>query len=443
MVRKLYLGLFILVVLINSCQKEIHFATEPSVGSLIKDSSGGCLPANLGAGIVVGRDLSDSNFIEVSVEVSGAGSYEIRTDTVNGYYFRASGVFQDPGHYTVRLKGSGQPQAVGASHFTVHYGSSSCVVTVNSGYNLNQPALFTLSGSSGTCMNYLVSGTYVPGIATDTSCKVRIEVDVSQPGFYNIPTLLVNGYKFSGAGQFTQTGVQFIYLNASGTPVTAGSDLFTVSTPNSSCTFVVPVLLPYVAVNPDHFPLTAGSYWSYGDPVHLQDSSRRTVVDTASFHGFLYRVVKELVPFSQFNYFFRKTGSEYFEYCRADKYTSSVQYADPLMTDLPFLKEGLVTGENWQSTEYSAPASFGQVILIRYLYSCIDANAVLTINGHAFSNVYKIRMRPQVSAVGGSFNDTGEVYQFAYAKGVGIIDMKKDNNGFNGNHLMLKEWNVQ
>lgn len=38
-------------------------------------------------------------------------------------------------------------------------------------------------------------------------------------------------------------------------------------------------------------------------------------------------------------YFYRKSGSDYFEYAAPNKYTTFFQYKKPVYADIPFLKE--------------------------------------------------------------------------------------------------------
>ncbi len=125
-----------------------------------------------------------------------------------------------------------------------------------------------------------------------------------------------------------------------------------------------------------------------------------------------------------------------------DKYTSSFQYAQKIYDDLPFLKEGLNTSEQWHSKEYRDTASFGQLIGLQYDYFCLDANATIIVNGHAFANVYKIQMKPKIRGAGNTYAYTGEIYTYYYAKGVGLIYYKKEDRGNTNAELQIKDWQV-
>jgi len=143
-----------------------------------------------------------------------------------------------------------------------------------------------------------------------------------------------------------------------------------------------------------------------------------------------------------FQYNFRKSGADYYEYGSVDKYTNSLQFGSPIVMDIPFLKENLTTGDSWQSSEYTGTATFGQVLTIQYNYSCLNANAGVVINGNAFSNVYKIKMMPQIKSINNPYGYTGEVYTYYYAKGIGIIYSKGTRNGFTIFELQIRNWLV-
>ena len=189
-------------------------------------------------------------------------------------------------------------------------------------------------------MNDTVYGSYVKDIALDTSAKVKISLNVIAPGTYSITTNTANGYSFSASGTFSSTGTQTILLNASGTPVNSGADVFTVTTQNSSCSFPVNVLLPVVISNNDHYPLTDNSYWTYDDLLHPGDTIKRMIADTITLDSNVYKVVKEDVKFGgPYQYYIRKNNNDYFEYAAPNKFTTFFQYKNPVYAEIPFLKK--------------------------------------------------------------------------------------------------------
>ncbi|HEX2607108.1 MAG TPA: hypothetical protein VHK91_06995 [Flavisolibacter sp.] len=119
-----------LLFFITSCQKEISVESgSPARGSLL-DDAGDCMPKVIGGNYIVNKTLTDSNYIDVTVEVGQTGRYTIVTDTVNGYTFKGSGNFSTTGQNTVRLKGSGKPLQEGTDNFTVIFDTTFCVVAV-------------------------------------------------------------------------------------------------------------------------------------------------------------------------------------------------------------------------------------------------------------------------------------------------------------------------
>lgn len=86
---------------------------------------------------------------------------------------------------------------------------------------------FSFDGAPGACASPVISGTYTPGTPLNSTNTVTLKVNVTATGAYAVSTSLVNGYKFSGTGVFTATGIQSIVLTGSGTPAVAQTDSFT------------------------------------------------------------------------------------------------------------------------------------------------------------------------------------------------------------------------
>jgi hypothetical protein len=436
------------ILLFFSCQKEIHFDFI-SEGTLEKDANNNCLSQSHGD-FVAGKNLSSNNYLTVQVGITAHGNYSISSDTVNGYWFEATGEFKDTGFISVKLAGHGKPNAAGNDQFNITYNSSHCQVAVSVSTSSNSgggtgdgAASFTLQGAPGACMIDTISGTYLSGQILDTSNKLNIEVNVTKAGSYSISTDTVNGYSFSSSGNFSTTGVQVVVLNGKGNPVNAGNDAFAVTAGSSSCTFSNNVLSAVAVTNPDHFPLTMSSYWDYNDLYYSGNVITNIIIGPSQQNGKSYQTMeRDISPGGPLILYYRRSGSDYFEYTTVDKYTGSVKYAKKIYDDLPFLKEGLVTGQQWSSNEYKDTASFGQVILLQYDFACLDANATVIINGHAFVNVYKVEMRPTIAAVGNAYHGTGEVYTSYYAKGVGLIYYKETNLGSSYGEQQIKDWQV-
>ncbi|MEJ7586023.1 MAG: hypothetical protein WKI04_00540 [Ferruginibacter sp.] len=88
-------------------------------------------------------------------------------------------------------------------------------------------AVFSFTGSPGTCTNAVVTGAYDAGVALGATNNVTIEIDVTTIGSYSITTATINGISFSGTGSFTVTGPQTVSLAGSGIPLVSGTFSFT------------------------------------------------------------------------------------------------------------------------------------------------------------------------------------------------------------------------
>jgi hypothetical protein len=435
-------------ILIFSCQKELSFERGSlAKGSLLSTITGDCLPKTVAGTYVAGKSLGDTNYIQVDVNVTSAGSYIITTDTVNGYSFKATGTFKDTGIVRVKLIGTGKPSLPNDDLFTVSFDASNCMIQISIQPSADTigNAEFTLQGAPDTCVNASVFGGYAKNVILTGGNKVGIGINVTKPGYYTIATNTLNGYHFADTGIITATGLGDINLKATGMPLNTGINVFTVTAGGFSCTFSITVYDAVAVTNNDYFPLTTNSFWTYDDLYNTGDTIKRTINDSILTNGSLYKIMEEQHKFgSPLHFLYRKLDSNYYTFGSVDRYTTSVTYSPEIDKDILFLKEGLATGDIWVSDEYIGPASFGQTIFIRYEFTCDDANAVVTINGKTFANVYKITMRPQIrSATTYPYNITGEKRELYYAKGVGLIYTKFTVQNFTQLEMQIRNWLVK
>src|SRR6476659_734510 len=97
-----------------SCQQEIKYdIRQTSSGSLARDLLNNCLPVTVSGNYFAGQILGDSHYIMVAVHVVFPGNFTVQTNTINGYYFRATGHFADTGSVMVKLAGFGKPITTG------------------------------------------------------------------------------------------------------------------------------------------------------------------------------------------------------------------------------------------------------------------------------------------------------------------------------------------
>jgi hypothetical protein len=226
----------------TSCQKELKFDLgDASTGVLKKDASGNCLPMTANGIFKMDSALNSSHFVDVQVNVTNPGTFNIKSDTVNGYSFSKTGTVV-MGLNTIRLYGSGKPIAAGTNTFTITYGTSTCsfnVTVINGGTGT---AIFTLGGTPGTCTGASTSGPFTAGVALTAANTLTIQVNVTTPGTYIINAASTSGFSFSGAGVFTIAGLQNVTLNGSGMPSVAGNAAITITNIASTCSFSVTVL---------------------------------------------------------------------------------------------------------------------------------------------------------------------------------------------------------
>jgi len=440
------IGILFLSFLI-SCQKERSLEIGfPGKASLQADATGDCLPKTIVGNYIEGQPLNDSNYIEVELYVSSPGSYTINSDAHNGYSFSGSGAFSSIGTNRVKLKATGTPISSKTSDFVVRYDSSICSIQVNvlPKAGGGSPAAFTLQGAGAACMNATVGGSFVKNQALTAASKVDVQVNVTTIGSYTLSTNTVNGFSFSGTGNFTAPGLQTISFRANGTPLNVGPTTFTLTAGANTCTFsatVTATTTPPPVPSNDHFPLTVNSWWSYDDPNTVGDTVKRLNKGPGTLNNNTYQEFVETDETGQAeSYYFRKAGNDYFEYAFVDAY-SILTFTTPIEGDILFLKENLTTGATWNSTEWTGTEN-GVAKKLRYSFTCTDANASFTVGGKSFTNVYKITFKPQVSTAGGAFTDEALTWTAYYAKGIGLIYLKGTVPTFGDYIVSIRNWQV-
>lgn len=122
------------------------------------------------------------------------------------------------------------------------------------------PAQGTLqSNTSGECLPKIVGGTFITGKPLADTNYIEVELVVTTPGAYNMETNVVNGYSFKGSGNINSSGTHRIILKGTGTPLAAGTDLFTVNFDSTSCTIPVTVVQGIQTGTPGVYTLALGT----------------------------------------------------------------------------------------------------------------------------------------------------------------------------------------
>ena len=378
-------------VLLIACQKEVSFEKgnfRASVGSLSVDGSGNCLGAVVSGTYYKDTAIKVSNYVDVSVQVDTAGTYTISSDTVNGYYFKATGTFTATGTQVIRLVGGGKPLATGTNIFTVTYNGTVCEFTVTVTAAAGGSAVFTIS-----CTGATPAGSYVAGTALTAANTVTLNVNVTTVGTWSVTTApAVNGIIFSGTGTFAATGAQTIVLSANGsTPAAGGTFTFTVTGGTSTCNFS----LTCTTAIPDYFPRTTNSNWSYqfdGDPT---DSLLIYVIaPTTNINGNTYNIFfyNDGVDVDSFGYY-RRAGADYFEWIDMGSY---VGLDNPNWMEWTFLKDNLAAGGTWNSAQFSGPftdptSGITVNVTLRWELSITNQNIPVSVNGTPYTNVIQVK----------------------------------------------------
>jgi len=238
------LALFLIsTILFISCQKELNWdLSAQSSGSLKADSvTNDCLPVVVQGTYIVDSALGNTNYIDVQVDVTSLGIYEIKSDTINGISFYDIGTFGTLGINTVRLMGTGMPTSSGITTLIISYtnNNSTCVVDVEILPAINNPnAAYTLGGTGATCTGFSLAGSYMESVPLTGGNTVSVDVTVTSGGVYTLSTPVVNGVSFAATGSLTisNTGVTLI---GTGTPTAAGTYNYLLSGGGTSCTFSV------------------------------------------------------------------------------------------------------------------------------------------------------------------------------------------------------------
>ena len=249
MKKQMIYFLALVLLIATGCQKELSFEgpNTPAKGTLQDDVTGDCLPKTVNGTYVVGTQLVPAtNTIVVQVNVTQTGTFVVTTDTMNGFYFRATGTFTTLGATNVTLRGYGTPFSVGSgvTNFVVSFDTTFCDIQVP----ITSPGIGSLEGSPNACAPIAVNGGYSPGVALTAANNAVVQVNVTTAGIFNITTDTVAGIWFSFSGSLALSpppqNVTLVAYGAIPTGTVTGSKTFTVKLGTSICTFVVNVAGP-------------------------------------------------------------------------------------------------------------------------------------------------------------------------------------------------------
>ncbi len=308
---------------------------------------------------------------------------------------------------------------------------------------------YLVKDNNNNCSLVTVAGNYRIGNNLTDSNFLRVQVHVTRAGSYSISAAGINGYAFAGTGNFSDTGILFVNLTGGGKPLATGTNLFMVRYDSTVCEVNVmvqdTVAIPVITTNPDHFPLTDGSHWSYNDLTFPGYLVARTLNGTSVQNGSVHVLMDEYKSFypATNEQYYKRSGDDYFWYTSVSGLTSELNFSPSIYDEFNFLKENIATGANWYSNTYTGRSSLSvQIFVLRYYFQCLNANATITVNGITFAHVYIIQMTPELANAGFTPMPTGEVHTLYYAKGVGLVFQQLFNTVKLHDVIKIRSWVV-
>jgi hypothetical protein len=224
---------------LEACQRAYSYEGGiPSVtlkarGSM-QDLNGNCMNISVYGKYIPDTALSLSNIIQVSANISSSGKFSIYTDTINGYWFKDTGIVSNSGIQSFQLKGYGIPLLPVSTTFNVYFDSSVCVFTIPP-----NAAVYNFDAPLGNCPLINVFGLYRVGATLYSADSVVVPIKVLIPGTYSIKTSTINGITFSANGIFLHAGLYAVSLKGSGMPATVGIAQIPLTVASTTCSFTV------------------------------------------------------------------------------------------------------------------------------------------------------------------------------------------------------------
>jgi hypothetical protein len=153
--------IFSVLLAFTACKKQPP-PQQPARGSLVKDGAQ-CYPYTVHGNYYNAVPATDSNYVEIHVNVTRPGTYRIITDQVNGVTFSASGIFTDTGLNVVHLASTGAFIEHDYTDFNTSFDSASCQFRIG----VQDSAALTIADNTWefTAGGHLYQGT---GFATST-----------------------------------------------------------------------------------------------------------------------------------------------------------------------------------------------------------------------------------------------------------------------------------
>lgn len=227
----------------NYCFSLVNFTEGPPASPAVFsfEGPGLCQLVSTWGEDPAGLELTNANYVEISVNVSAPGAYAIHTGSpVNGVTYRDTGIFRTTGTQVVRLRGSGVPAASGSFQYQVQANNIMGCSFSKTFQAAGPMANITFLNSPGTCNIVSDPVRCFAGIPMKNEW-FSVRVISTNAGWCRISTETINGVKFSGNAYLQGPNEHTVILMPSGTPVTWRNDTFTPVASNQlqGCTFTV------------------------------------------------------------------------------------------------------------------------------------------------------------------------------------------------------------
>ncbi|GAA4317812.1 hypothetical protein [Flaviaesturariibacter amylovorans] len=403
--------------LLTSCQQEIQAPAVPVAAFSLLDSSGNCLPDSVHGTYRAGQPLGDTNFIEVTVQVTTPGLITLSSGPQNGITFSGTAQPTAAGPVRVRLAGSGTPAAAGATTISLSQGGASCPIVLTVA-----PAAPSGGGPAGGACVGTVTGTFKKDSLLGPGHRIAISHTFLASGTFRVHTDTVNGYSFSADVTVPTAGMLRVAdMQATGRPLQVGSDTFTVRFGDGdTCTFRIDVVAgtppPGGGSVPDTtmLPLAVGNWWSYDHAATLNgiDTITVTVIGTKTVAGKTYFEARRNsgIHGTQYAYgtaddtlLFRKdpNGSVYQLVRIQNEFGGWVPYtfAEPYV-ELALYLPGKVPGDEWFTNSFTGTGASGtRQFRVRVALANIGG---ISLNGYNFPNTWNTHVELQTTDGGGA-----------------------------------------
>jgi len=273
-------GLLLVVFLLTKCKKDYSYEGGTAEFTLLS-INGSCTDPIVSGNYIIGSTLSNSNTVQLQVDVTTAGRFSLQTNSRNGFQFSYTGAFSDTGVQTLTLGATGKPDSAGDFIFIPEL-APGCAFTVSVSRQA-QDSGYTLAGGPNACTHVQISGSYEKNIILTDSNTAVVYANAASAGNYTIHTDTVDGFYFFASGYFNQPGNQPVTLKSSGTPGQLGDFQFHVSGNGSTCTFPVTVskggdsAVYAIASGVDHCVGQISGVYTAGTPLNATNTYTLTV----------------------------------------------------------------------------------------------------------------------------------------------------------------------